>query len=104
MVFSRLVPGVALLAACSSPPRVPTVRAPGDPLPGLTAEEEASFARGKALFNHVFTPAEGLGPAFNENQCSACHTDPASGGTGEQRVVKATRYDSARRSCDRLER
>ncbi len=59
---------------------------------------------GKTLFDHVFTPAEGLGPVFNENQCSACHTDPASGGTGEQRVVKATRFDAARGTCDRLER
>ena len=75
--------------------------APGEPLPGLSATDLARFARGKTLFDHVFTPAEGLGPVFNENQCSACHTDPSSGGTGEQRVVKATRFDG--RVCDRLE-
>jgi CxxC motif-containing protein (DUF1111 family) len=62
----------------------------------------ARFVAGKTLFDHVFTPEEGLGPLFNENQCSACHTDPASGGTGEQRVVKATRV-VAPATCDYFE-
>lgn len=45
------------------------------------------------MFNKVYLPAEGLGPLFNENQCSACHTVPASGGTtGFERVVKATSF------------
>lgn len=65
---------------------------PGAPLRGLTEAQLDRFTRGGALFDRVFQPAEGLGPLFNENQCSACHTDPASGGTGEQRVVKATRF------------
>lgn len=75
--------------------------APGAPVPGLRAAELARFREGEALFNHVFTPAEGLGPLFNENQCSACHTSPASGGTGDQLVVKATRFTPPGR-CDLL--
>lgn len=59
------------------------------------------FKAGEALFNSVFTPERGLGPAFNENQCSACHTSPASGGVGGERVLKATRYDGAT-GCDLL--
>ncbi|MGQ0715443.1 MAG: di-heme oxidoredictase family protein [Gemmatimonadaceae bacterium] len=50
----------------------------------------------------MFTPEEGLGPFFNENQCSACHTVPASGGTtGFERITKATRFDGPG-SCDLL--
>ena len=42
-----------------------------------------------------------MGPLFNENQCSACHTDPGPGGTGDQFVTKATRYAVAT-GCDLL--
>lgn len=82
---------------------VTTPAAPaGDPLPHLSATELARFHAGRALFDKVYTPEEGLGPLFNENQCSACHTDPASGGTtGFERIVKATRF-LAPDSCDLL--
>jgi CxxC motif-containing protein (DUF1111 family) len=65
---------------------------PGDPLPGLSETERARFDAGLALFDRIYTPEEGLGPLFNENQCSACHTDPASGGTGEQSAIRSTRF------------
>jgi CxxC motif-containing protein (DUF1111 family) len=85
------------LAACSSDgykePLNLVAGAPGEPIPGLHPQELARFRQGEALFNKVFTPDEGMGPLFNENQCSACHTDPAPGGTGDQFVTKATRYD-----------
>jgi len=74
---------------------------PGEPLPGLQASDLARFRQGEVLFNKVFTPEEGLGPLFNENQCSACHTDPAAGGTGDQFVTKATRW-SPNTGCDLL--
>lgn len=76
---------------------------PGEPVQGLSAEELTRFRRGEALFNKVFTPEEGMGPLFNENQCSACHTDPAPGGTGDQFVTKATRWSSVS-GCDLLTR
>jgi len=75
---------------------------PGAPLPGLRDVDLARFRAGQALFDKVYTPPEGLGPTFNENQCSACHTRPASGGTsGFERVVKATRF-TAPAACDPL--
>lgn len=79
----------AAAAACT--PTLPDADQVGDPLPGLAAEELARFEAGLALFDRVFSVAEGTGPLFNENQCSACHTFPAPGGTGEQLVIKATR-------------
>lgn len=52
-------------------------------------------------FNRVFTPKDGLGPLFNENQCSACHTSPATGGTGDQLATRASRF-TADGACDPL--
>ncbi len=102
--FLGAIAGPLLIAglACAGEPDVPTGTEPGAPLPGLRPQELAQFTAGKALFDKIFTPEEGLGPLFNENQCSACHTDPASGGTGEQRVVKATRFATPA-TCDFLE-
>ncbi|HEX6939848.1 MAG TPA: di-heme oxidoredictase family protein [Longimicrobiales bacterium] len=91
---------VAALAACDRPEPVPPT-ALGEPLPGLAAPELGRFHAGLALFNKVFTPDEGLGPLFNENQCSACHTVPAAGGTGEQLVTRASRFSPPNR-CDPL--
>ena len=85
----RAVVLLAAVAACSR--TLPEAAAVGDPVPGLTDEELARFDAGRALFDRVFAVDEGTGPLFNENQCSACHTFPAPGGTGEQLVIKATR-------------
>ncbi|MBI4421526.1 MAG: hypothetical protein HY560_11940 [Gemmatimonadetes bacterium] len=90
-----------LVLACGSPPEAVVGGEPGEPLPGLTEAQLARFVQGKALFDRVFQPGDGLGPLFNENQCSGCHTDPASGGTGEQRVIKATRF-APPATCDYL--
>jgi CxxC motif-containing protein (DUF1111 family) len=77
-------------------------QAPGTALSALTEAERARFLAGKALFEKVYSEAEGLGPFFNENQCSACHTVPASGGTtGFERITKATRF-SRDSGCDLL--
>lgn len=83
---------VITLAGCGAG-SLPVGEEPGSPLPGLADTLLARFYAGRALFDKVYTPEEGLGPLFNENQCSACHTLPASGGTGGfERVVKATRF------------
>lgn len=82
---------LALVAAACGGGEPVTVAMIGDPLPGLTAEQRARFDEGLLLFNRVFTPEEGLGPLFNDNQCSACHTSPATGGTGDQFVTRMSR-------------
>jgi CxxC motif-containing protein (DUF1111 family) len=91
---------IAAVAACHPAESVPPVPL-GEPLAGLSAAELGRFHAGMALFNKVFTPEEGLGPLFNENQCSACHTSPVAGGTGEQFVVRASRSTPAG-DCDPL--
>ena len=92
---------LGLAAGCAGAGLDAPAGAPGTPLAGLTAAESGRFRAGEALFNSVFGPEQGLGPSFNENQCSACHTSPASGGVGGERVLKATRFDSAG-GCDLL--
>ena len=52
----------------------------GDPVSGLTADELASFQRGRALFAKRFAPSEGLGPLYNATSCESCHSDPVLGG------------------------
>jgi len=58
----------------------------GDPLPGLTAAQLARFNAGKEEFGTAETPADGLGPVFNDVSCGACHSAPALGG-GSSRLV-----------------
>jgi CxxC motif-containing protein (DUF1111 family) len=96
-----VIPLAAVIVACESGSE-PVAGEPGAPLLGLTEAERARFYSGLALFNKVYTSEEGLGPLFNENQCSACHTVPAPGGTtGFERIVKATRYEGPG-ACDPL--
>lgn len=91
----------ASLLACTSQSDVVSGE-PGAPLPGLRPSDSARFVAGRTLFNKVFSPDEGLGPAFNENQCSACHTVPAIGGTtGFERILKVSRH-AGPGACDPL--
>lgn len=87
-----------LAAACASERDV--AGEPGQPLPGLEEEDLGRFLLGKALFERLTTPEEGLGPLFNAERCSACHNVPATGGSGPALVVKATRFENGR--CDLL--
>ncbi len=87
--------------ACGGPAAEEVVGIPGRPLDGLTEEELGRFLLGKAVFERLVTPEEGLGPLFNETRCSACHIDPAIGGVGGPPVLKATRWENG--ACDLLE-
>jgi CxxC motif-containing protein (DUF1111 family) len=49
------------------------------PLPDLTADELAAFARGDAEFGRAFAAAEGLGPIFNNVSCASCHSGDGRG-------------------------
>src|SRR5688572_27779116 len=82
--FGAGLVAIALSAGCS-PERVPQGE-PGAPLAGLNHPELASFAAGRKLFDHEFTPEEGLGPAFNDRRCSSCHDLPVLGGAGADNV------------------
>jgi CxxC motif-containing protein (DUF1111 family) len=61
----------------------------GDPLPGLSPEQEARFLAGKQEFEEVEEIDEGLGPVFNDRSCAACHSGPAVGGGS---VTLVTRF------------
>ena len=98
-----IAPIAAWTLACTADANVVSGE-PGAPLPGLSPSDSGRFVAGRALFNKVFSADEGLGPAFNENQCSACHTVPAVGGTtGFERITKVSRYDGPG-ACDLLSR
>jgi CxxC motif-containing protein (DUF1111 family) len=49
------------------------------PVPGLTAAEQAAFARGDAEFSRRFAPRTGLGPIFNNVSCFSCHSGDGRG-------------------------
>jgi CxxC motif-containing protein (DUF1111 family) len=53
----------------------------GDPVPFASAEQLATFERGRAVLEHRFTLADGLGPAFNVTFCGSCHEKPVFGGS-----------------------
>jgi len=59
--------------------------AAGGPLPGLTADETTFFQDGQRRFGEIEVVQggsnNGLGPRFNSNQCSSCHSQPSMGGT-----------------------
>jgi CxxC motif-containing protein (DUF1111 family) len=53
----------------------------GEPWPGATDEQRATFERGREVALRRFTLAEGLGPAFNVSFCGGCHEKPTLGGS-----------------------
>lgn len=90
----------ALTAACAEP--TATGAAPGERLAALTDEERARFLLGRALFERIATPEEGLGPLFNAERCSGCHDQPTVGGGGATvPVLKATRFVDG--TCSQLQ-
>ena len=61
----------------------------GNPLQGLTADENAFFRDGLVKFAEIDVVTggddNGLGPRFNSNQCLSCHSQPAAGGSSPAR-------------------
>lgn len=72
----------------------------GEPLPGLTAAQQARFDAGKLAFEHVFDAPGGLGPIMNDESCAACHSAPVVGGSGAKVV---TRFGNSGPPFDPLE-
>ncbi len=77
-----------LVLAAATLPTLSYAAGFGDPLPGLTPEQQAAFQDGKTAFVAVEAAGEGLGPIFNENSCVACHIGPA--GTAATGAVGGT--------------
>jgi CxxC motif-containing protein (DUF1111 family) len=86
---------VACVAAGCGDAGGPVASVPlGEPLDGLTEAERGRFLLGRALFERIATPEEGLGPLFNAERCSSCHDDPVPGGAGAGiPVLKVSRFD-----------
>jgi CxxC motif-containing protein (DUF1111 family) len=53
----------------------------GDPLPGLSQNELNFFNAAKNIFSEVDSVSNGLGPRFNLDSCSGCHSQPSVGGS-----------------------
>lgn len=58
------------------------------PIDGLTPAQLARFEQGKAMFEKVFTPSNGLGAVFNAQSCVECHGQPAVGGTDPAKTIQ----------------
>src|SRR5262245_16044057 len=69
------------IAACGDlfTASVPSGEVFDSPVPGLTATEQAAFARGDAEFSRRFSPSSGLGPIFNNVSCFSCHSGDGRG-------------------------
>ena len=61
----------------------------------LTPAQLAAFERGKAVFSHVYTERDGLGPHFNAMACSECHNLPSLGGHGPAELKARVLFDRA---------
>jgi len=73
----------------------------GGHLHGLTASQKMFFDAGSDEFQEADGLAEGLGPRFNLDSCSGCHSQPAVGGTSpatNPQVAVATSSRSTVRS------
>ena len=103
-VVLLFVMGMSLCGCQEPPPSWPdsdwTTYEVGAPLPGLSPAELARWQDGYAQFIRIWTVEEGLGPAFNENSCNACHSDPTVGGTMTETDAHATAYFHG--TCDYL--
>ena len=55
-------------------------QAVAQPLPGLTAAENAAWFAGMEAFHRAWTEKEGLGPYFNQQACANCHLMHKAGG------------------------
>lgn len=83
------IPSVSISSGGQKKPIDPGVRGgaagAGNPLNNLTADETAFFQDGQGRFAEIEVVQggsnNGLGPRFNSNQCFACHSQPAMGGT-----------------------
>ncbi len=60
----------------------------GEAVAGLTAGDQDRFTVGRLKFAEILEEPAGLGPAFNQNTCAACHNQGGLGGTGSITVTR----------------
>ena len=53
----------------------------GGPLDGLTPSQQDYFQKTQATFEEVLPVTSGVGPRMNMDNCTSCHSQPATGGT-----------------------
>lgn len=80
--------GVVLTVGACTVSDTPVAGEPGSPLPGLSPEALARFEVGRSLFEHGWTPEEGLGPTYVQGRCTSCHDIPSSGGSSPEGLPK----------------
>lgn len=70
-----------VLIACKKllPGAPPSTETIAEPIEGLTPAQLALFMQGDILFDHTYTPEEGLGPIFIQQACSGCHSGDGKG-------------------------
>ena len=73
--FGISIVTIAALAGAAPPPQPKA----GDPLKELTSNQRLLFDEGLEYYKTPITQAAGLGPAFNQPSCAACHESPIGG-------------------------
>lgn len=89
-----LLGAVALWLCASGTALSHTEKNVGEVIDNLDKENLELFFEGKRLFLRKHTPADGLGPFFNETSCAGCHHIPKPGGAGDHRnaIILAGAY------------
>ena len=90
ITVSTLAAFVLVTTAAALPPLQPKA---GQPLPDLSPQQRTQFQLGLEAYQHEFTQAEGLGPAFNATSCASCHEVPV-GGWGVAKVQHFGRLEA----------
>lgn len=76
--------GVAAASAAAKDPGVRPASATdttGNPVPGLTTDQNTLFLEGQEAFKEIENVGDGLGPRFNLDSCVGCHAFPTHGGS-----------------------
>ena len=97
LMLLSLVGGV-LITQGQGPARDPGPRGgqagAGNAIAGLTTDQGLYFGDGQTRFQEVESVTgganTGLGPTFNSNQCSSCHSQPTIGGTSPAQNPQVT--------------
>ena len=77
----------AFIAAWIPAAAVPPQPRAGEPLADLSSSQQLRFHLGLEAYETPLSTARGLGPAFNQTSCAACHETPL-GGWGATTVTR----------------